>query len=94
MLSNISKNVVAAKIRIEESVKNPNTDYEHQIAQYTSDEFPIVFIIYYYIMGKILSEIASTLLLYCAKKMDNDSIKKFGNVIKVYLRNYIFYLPV
>ena len=82
MLNNIHKNVVSAKLRIEVAVKSPNTNYEYQIAQCTSDEFPIVFVIYYCITGKISPDVASVLLLYCAKKMDNDSIQKFGDVIK------------
>ena len=82
MLNDTDKNVVAAKSRIEEAVKNPNTSYENQIAQCTLDEFPIVFIIYYRIKDKISPETASTLLLYCAKKMENDSIKKFGDVMR------------
>ena len=80
--SYINKNVVSAKLRIEVAVKSPNTNYEYQIAQCTSDEFPIVFVIYYCITGKISPDTASVLLLYCAKKMDNESIQKFGDVIK------------
>ena len=85
MLNNINKNVVAAKQRIEEAVKSPKTDYEYQIAQCSLDEFPIVFTIYYFLMGKISSDTASILLLYCAKKMDDESIKKLSLVMRAAL---------
>ena len=83
IVSKIPKDTETARQRIDKTISDYNTlDYETQIAKCTPDEFPIAIIIYYYITGKISSDTASTLLLYCAKKMDNDSIKKFGNVIK------------
>jgi len=84
MLNNIGKNVVAAKLRIEEAVKNSKTDYEHQIAQCTSDEFPIVFTIYYYLTkpNEIPPDTASTLLIYFARTMNVDSIKKVWSIMR------------
>jgi len=82
MLNDINNKIVNAYNRIEAAVKEPETNYEFQIAQCDLNEYPIIFIIYYYITGKISPDTASTLLLYCARKMDSDTIEKFGNVIK------------
>ncbi|MDR2205125.1 MAG: tetratricopeptide repeat protein [Flavobacteriaceae bacterium] len=74
MLNNIGKKVVDARLRIDTAVANHHskTDYEDQIAQCTTDEYPIVFAVYYYLKGEISAETASTLLLYFSKKMNEE----------------------
>ena len=78
----ISNNLTNAYLRIEGAGKESESNYEIQIAKCTSEEFPILFVIYYYIIGKISPETASTLLLYSAGKMGLERIKKLAEILK------------
>ncbi|MCL2327190.1 MAG: tetratricopeptide repeat protein [Bacteroidetes bacterium] len=84
IVNQLPKNIETARQRIDKTMEDFNTitNYETQIAKCTPDEFPIAITIYYYITGKISADTASVLLLYFRKKMNDESLKNFVNVMK------------
>ena len=78
----ISNSLTNAYLRIEGAGKEPKSNYEIQIAKCSSEEFPILFVIYYYLIDKISPETASTLLLYSAEKMGLERIKQLAEILK------------
>jgi len=77
-------NIENARQRIDKTMTDfsNETDYETRISKCKLEEFPIILTIYYYIIGKISSDTAYTLLLYFAKKMNDEKIKELIDVLR------------